>query len=102
MAKQNEETALPADVLASIEGAHIFVRSALEDGSQRVLVQLPGLKPWNHDAETDLRLLRAVFPELGEGQLQRARRFLASRVASHLRQTSGGAMPQRNNWVTNW
>ena len=96
-------TALPVDVLAAIEAAHVMVRSAgdEEDGA-RVVVRLPGQGSWIHDNHETRERLANGFPELSEGQLERAYRFLVSRVAKTLREVNSAAAPRRTSWVHNW
>ena len=96
--------ALPVDVLAAVEGAHVFVRSSRdENGGAYVLVRMPGLGSWTHSAEETRERLASGFPELSEGQLERAYRFLANRIARHVRSDVNGGVPARRlPWVRNW
>ncbi|WP_288449752.1 hypothetical protein [uncultured Pseudomonas sp.] len=96
--------ALPVDVLAAVEAAHVFVRSSRdENGGAYVLVRMPGLGSWTHNAEETRQRLAAGFPELSEGQLERAYRFLANRIAKHVRSDINGEAPaRRKSWIHNW
>lgn len=95
--------ALPVDILAAVEGAHVIPRSSRDDeGEHYVVVRMPGLGSWTHSAEETRSRLGNGFPELSEGQLERAYRFLANRVAKTLREVNSAAAPRRTSWVHNW
>lgn len=94
-------TALPAEVLAALDGASVYVRQPGEDGAPRVVVQPAGMKGWVHGDEDSERLSR-MFPELTEAQLQRAVRYLSSMVRNHLRTAANNGATRRKNWVHSW
>ncbi|WP_338790730.1 hypothetical protein [Pseudomonas sp. AE27] len=96
-----EATALPAEVLAALDGASVYVRQPGEDGEPRVVVQPAGMKGWVHGDDNSERLSR-MFPELTEAHLQRATRYLSSIVRNHLRKTGGNGAKVRKNWVHSW
>lgn len=98
-AQAKPSSALPAEVLAALDGATVHARSPGEDGAPRVLFQPAGLRGWMHSQEADSKALRKCFPELNDEQLRRACRYVASIVASHLRQTASGGRKRRRNWV---
>ncbi|MEQ6614196.1 hypothetical protein ACRS57_03695 [Pseudomonas aeruginosa] len=96
-----ESTALPAEVLAALDGASFHMRPAGEDGEPRTVVQPAGLSGWIH-GDNDAQRLAKAFPELTEAQLQRACRYLASLVRNHLRMVENGGERERRNWVNSW
>ncbi|WP_017738205.1 hypothetical protein [Pseudomonas sp. CBZ-4] len=96
-----EATALPAEVLTALDGANVYVRQPGEDGDPRVVVQPAGMKGWVHGDEDSERLSR-MFPELTETQLQRATRYLSSKVRNHLRMTGNNSAKLQKNWVHSW
>lgn len=90
---------LPADLLEAIEAATIYSR---HDGEiSRVIIQPAQMAGWIHSQEADARALKTAWPELTDAQLVRASRFIASRIASHLRRMDDGG-DQKRNWVRNW
>lgn len=97
--QERDDTALPGEVLAAIEAANIFVRPG--DDYERVIVQPAGYQGFLHDDEAARRFFMAAFPELTEGQLRRAIRYLASAVGRNLRMRAAGVQTKRN-WVTDW
>lgn len=96
-----EATTLPAEVLAALDGASVYVRQPDENGDARVVVQPAGMKGWIHGGGDSERLSR-MFPELTEAQLQRATRYLSSMVRNHLRMAANNGAPRRKNWVHSW
>ncbi|MGJ7514433.1 hypothetical protein ACSFE6_08855 [Pseudomonas baetica] len=96
-----ESTALPAEVLAALEGCTFVQRPAGEDGTPRIVVQPAGLSGWIH-GDSDTERLAKAFPELNEAQLQRACRYLASLVRNHLRMVENGGESKRRSWVNDW
>lgn len=96
-----ESTALPADVLAALEGATFHQRAPGDDGMPRIVVQPAGMRGWLYGEKDDEQLAKA-FPELTEAQLQRACRFLDSLVKNHLRLVERESQPKRGSWVNSW
>lgn len=96
-----ESTALPAEVLAALDGCTFVQRQPGEDGAPRIVVQPAGLSGWIH-GDDDAEHLAKTFPELTKAQLQRASRYLASLVRNHLRMIENGGEPKRRSWVNNW
>jgi len=94
-----EHTALPADVMAALDGATFHSRHSNE--GSRVIVQPAGMRGWVHSAEADAKALSSFFPELTEAQLARACRYIANLVRGHLRRLDDGG-EQRKSWVNNW
>lgn len=96
-----EATALPAEVLAALDGASVYVRQPGEDGAPRVVVQPAGMKGWVHGDDDSERLSR-MFPELTEAQLERATRYLASLARNHWRMAANNGATRRKKWVHSW
>ncbi|EMB4117875.1 hypothetical protein IPC367_18965 [Pseudomonas aeruginosa] len=96
-----ESTALPAEVLAALEGASFHQRQPGDDGEPRIVVQPAGLSGWVH-GDNDAERLSRAFPELTEAQLQRACRYLASLVRNHSRMVDNGGETKRSSWVNRW
>lgn len=92
---------LPADVLAAIEGAFVFPRPDGDDGMPRTVVQPAGLRGWVHSDEADDKAIRTAWPYLSDAQVGRAKRFIASTVAIHLR-AGRTARRQRTSWIHSW
>lgn len=96
-----EATTLPAEVLAALDGASLYVRQPGEDGAPRVVVQPAGMNGWVYGDDDDERL-SLMFPEMTEAQLQRATRYLSSMVRNHLRMAANNGAKHRKNWVHSW
>lgn len=96
-----EATTLPAEVLAALDGASVYVRQPGENGDPRVVVQPAGMKGWVHGDE-DSERLSLMFPEMTGAQLQRATRYLSSMVRNHLRMAANNGATHRKNWVHSW
>ena len=99
--KVAEATALPAEVLAALDGASLYVRQPGEDGAPRIVVQPAGMNGWVHGDDDSERLSR-MFPELTDAQLQRATRYLSSIARNHLRMIESGGTSKRNSWINSW
>ena len=85
--------ALPADLLAALEGVTVHVRAEAE----QVIIHFPGGRGWHHGREADATALRRLYPELNDAQVDRACRALAGIVAAHMRAMNGPW--RRQSWV---
>jgi len=95
-------SALPAEVLAALDGAAIYARQPGEDGAPRVIVQPVGFGGFIYDSQAAADFVAAAFPELNDAQASRAARYIGSLVSRHLRQTEQDMAEPRRNWATNW
>lgn len=78
-----ETAMLPEDVTSILESAQLLTRSSQgDDGAFRVLVTFPGRRFYADDAA---QTIAAYWPYLNGAQQRRARSWLASRIANHLR-----------------
>ena len=102
--REKKKVELPVDVLAVIDGAGIVVRSSIsDDGLPNVIFQPADTRGWMQSPEEDERRLKSLFPDLDEAQVQRAKRFIASRVRSHLRQMAqANSGKKRSSWLTDY
>lgn len=97
--------ALPADVLAAIEGAFVFARPGNDETGPRVYVQWPGspTQAWLYTDATVGATLGRLYPDLNPKQITRAARAVAGIVARHLREPSPYAAPKRSgSYAMNW
>lgn len=101
MSSRGKTTELPAEVLAALEAATFHMRHPGEDGAPRVVIQPAGMRGWIH-GELDADRLAAAYPELTDGQLERACRYLSSLVARHLRMVRNHSQAPGRNWVHDW
>lgn len=98
-------SALPAEVLAALDGAAIYARQPGEDGAPRVIVQPVGFGGFIYDSQAAADFVAAAFPELNDAQASRAARYIGSLVSSYLRQAEQDMTELRRagrNWATNW
>ena len=93
-------SALPAEVLAALDGAAIYARQPGEE--PRVIVQPVGFGGFIYDSQAAADFVAAAFPELNDAQASRAARYIGSLVSSYLRQTEQDMAEPRRNWATNW
>jgi phosphoketolase len=73
--KPRPETAeLPADVREIINGLSVVARSSDDEGNPRILVQVSGnvAIAWYHSKSESGRMMKEIFPELNEMQIDRA------------------------------
>ncbi|EIX1762579.1 hypothetical protein OP658_002902 [Cronobacter sakazakii] len=94
-----EQAAIPAEVLAIIEGASLYTRPGT-DNQARVIVQAEGWSGFMFSEESAERWLAKAFPELTEEQKTRAVNYLAALVRSHHRESQPER--KRTNWVNRW
>lgn len=89
--------ALPADVLAAVEGVSVLVRSSRDEiGLPRAIITWPSNGGgWVHGVESTPAAVRHAFPDLDDKQVERAARALAGIVEARTK----SAMPNRRNWV---
>lgn len=78
---------LPATVLDAIDAAHIVVRFGKQFEAPRVIITLPGIKPWVDSDEGASKALANIFPELSERQLSKAVQRLGFRTAAAVSNT---------------
>lgn len=102
--REKKKVELPVDVLAVIDGAGIVVRSSIsDDGLPNVIFQPADTRGWMQSPEEDERRLKSLFPDLDEAQVQRAKRFIASRVRNHFRQMAqANSGKKRSSWLTDY
>jgi hypothetical protein len=70
---------LMTDVSEILKGMTVINRSDDPDGPPRVLCMVNGAA-WYHSATETLRMLRKLFPELSDIQIDRAVQVVASRI----------------------
>ena len=97
-------SALPADLVESIDGARVLPRSSdPESGLHRVMVALGGRGvrgAFIFDRETAAEKIAARWPELSKKQTRRAVDFLQTHVERETRRLD---LPsRRKGWVHNW
>lgn len=99
----NAGTAVPAELVASIESAVVTFRDyGDDDGGARVLVKVSGVGAfyWTGLDDAAKRVGRA-WPDLPETTARKAARLLASVMASRNRGEFKDK-PQRMSWVNSW
>ncbi|MGE4337385.1 MAG: hypothetical protein AB7E55_15585 [Pigmentiphaga sp.] len=95
-------SALPSEVLATLDGAALYARQPGEDGAPRIIVQPVGFGGFIYDRAAAADFVAAAFPELNDAQASRAARYIGSLVGSYLRQAEQDMTEPRRNWATNW
>lgn len=75
---------LPVTVMDAIDAAHVTARFGKEYDEPRVIVTLPGIKPWRYSDDGDgcRKVFASIFPELSEKQLSKAVQRLEFRIAA--------------------
>lgn len=75
---------LPVTVMDAIDAAHVTARFGKEYDEPRVIVTLPGIKPWRYsnDSEGVRKVFASIFPELSEKQLSMAVQRLEFRITA--------------------
>jgi hypothetical protein len=100
-----EAAELPADVLAILGGASVTARSQDENGDPRVLVQITGNSAiaWYHSKSESGRMMKELFPELNEMQINRAVLAINSMAKAAMAADHYSKQSSRPKWsVSHW
>lgn len=96
-----ERAAIPAEVLASIESAAMYIRPGADEFTPRVIVQPEGWSGFICTTDSAERWISKAFPELTMQQTERAVRYLSALVRQHQTEIAKPAK-RRKNWVQGW
>jgi hypothetical protein len=105
LTSEPETAELPADVREIINGLSVVSRSNDDEGNSRVLVQVTGNSAiaWYHSKSESGRMMKELFPELNEMQINRAVLAINSMAKAAMAADHYSKQSSRPKWsVSHW